>query len=218
MSKLRLFHTSPEEIKKIHSQGRFGPGLFFADSPYVTTAASNPKVYGHEVDEDEIINASDFEYLEPEDYKKIKHLVKNIMNYTDLDEEDSLALLSGSNDIHSMFRELQDYLYYNEEDDEDEDEYEEYQQKKRMKENLESIDMAEFDWDLQRDALLAANILNKRGVGLRDEQGPSWLINMMDRENQLKHIKDKESRMRFEAFEDEEENPERSPHNLKFKY
>lgn len=209
---MRIAHTSPHPINKIHNQGRFGPGLFFANQPYFMTQDEG-HIYGLDIPEEEIIDASDLESLDDEDYKKIKHIVKDIMNSLGVSEEKALSLLSESDNLHDLHSRLEDYVNYYDEDEDDED----YIQKKQQYQNLSKHDLAETSWDIQSQALKAANILGKRGIKLLDEQGSSFLINMVGMEHKLKHLSDDKWNS-YERYEDEEEEQEKAPHNLKFKY
>ncbi len=181
----KLYHTSPEEIGKIHPHGRFGPGLFFADQPYYMSEASN-NLYGLDIDEEELIDANEFSNLSPEEYRKIQHIVKDIQNVLHLDEETALDLLSENKDIFGLFSELEDSI--NSYDEEDEEDKEKINRMKNSHRKLSKSDLGELSWDLQRKGLRAASFLNKKGVGLRDEQGKSYLINLMNNEHRLKKI------------------------------
>ena len=181
-----LYHTSPVEIKKIHHKGRYGPGLFFSDRPYYMTQSENPHLYGYEPEEGEIIDPNDFNNLDPENYKKIKHIVKDISNRMGVDEESALSFLSQNKDPHSFYNELESHIE-NSMDDEDE----EIPFKKQLYKHLSKFDLGELSWDLQAEALKAANILGKKGVKTPDETGISYLINLFGNESKLKKISNK---------------------------
>lgn len=208
---MRMYHTSPDEIKKVHEKGRFGPGLFFATKPY-QMGEGERIIYGLESNEDEIMDAGDLENLEPEEYKKIQHIIKDIMNSIGVDEEQALSLLSESDSLNDLFNRLEDFVNYHDEEDDDES-----IRKKMTHKHLSKQDIGELDWDMQGNALRASNILGKKGVKLRDEQGESYLMNLMGEENKLKRLEGEEAFRRFENYEEDEED-ETSPYNLKFKH
>jgi len=204
--KHRLIHTSPEKIEQIHDKGLFGSGLFFSHKPYYMGSESGSSMYGHEVDDSDIIGANDFSYLEQEDYKKIRPIVQEIMDLLEVDEGMALDLLSENENATSLLSSLEDEQYQRsiQDEDEDEDEEKEWEDKKQLLKKLKTLDLGDFEWDIQKKALQAANLLGKRGVELRDEQGASYLINMLGRERQLRPLND-DSYQSFLSYEDEDE-------------
>ena len=57
MDALTLYHTSPEPITHIRSDGLFGDSLCFAVRPYVMTAAARPQVYRIDLPGDQIVES-----------------------------------------------------------------------------------------------------------------------------------------------------------------
>jgi len=53
---MKLFHTTPEKIKKIHDNGLFGDCLFFSEEIYYMTARE-AYVYEIEVDENDFVES-----------------------------------------------------------------------------------------------------------------------------------------------------------------
>ncbi len=175
-----LYHTSPEEIKKIHGNGRFRPGLFFSSEPYYMSQKQDTHLYEYEPEDDEIIDASSFPYLEQDEYKKIQHIVKDAMNHMGVDEETALEFISQNKNPESFYNDLENEI--NSMDEEDES----YPKKKQVYNAWSKKDLGELGWDLQREALKAANFLGKKGVALPDETGISYLINLIGNEHKLK--------------------------------
>ena len=56
---MKIYHTSPTEIKEINSYGIAGSCLFFSSNIYTMTASSEYVIYSLEIDEDRIIKTSD---------------------------------------------------------------------------------------------------------------------------------------------------------------
>jgi hypothetical protein len=81
---MELFHTSPEEIKTIAADGRFGEFLFFSAHVYVMTVGEYV-TYKIEVDEDDIIEAGRLFYHE--DAELLDPLVEEVMNMLGCDED-----------------------------------------------------------------------------------------------------------------------------------
>jgi len=144
-----LYHTSPQEIKELHDEGRFGKGIFFSDRPYYMTQAENPSTYNLNINEDELVDASHFPYHE--DFEKLKPIIKKIMKKFGVSEEQAWDLLSENTDIYDLQDEINGFSYE---------------------------DAGEYAWDLQRLAGEAADLLGYKGVNLKDETGISSLINI----------------------------------------
>jgi hypothetical protein len=192
---MKIFHTSPDEINKIHDQGRFGPGLFFSGRPYYMSNESN-HVYGLDIPEEEILNVNELNNLENDERSKILHIIKDMTNKYGIDEETAFGILSENIDICDYFSSLENYLNS---DDDDDINTEEHKNKKHIFNQLKRLDLGEESYNHQTESLKAANILGKKGVRLRDEQGVSYLINMLGKENQMKKLDN------WRDFEREEE-------------
>ena len=93
---MKLFHTSPTEIKDINNYGMFGECLCFSADVYQMSACE-VLTYSIEVDEDEIIKANSFFYRE--DYELLNEIITEIMELAECDEEQAQEYLS-QNDNH----------------------------------------------------------------------------------------------------------------------
>ena len=83
---MKLYHTSPYEIKKINESGVFGDCLFFATERYVMTEAKTIFTYSIEINDDETIHVSDL-FDEEE--------IKRIADVLDIKESDAERVLDG---------------------------------------------------------------------------------------------------------------------------
>ena len=86
---MKIYHTSPEKIEKIHDMGIFSDCLFFSNSPYFMTTKSDPVIYSIEIDDDEIIDISDL-YDE--------ETIIDIQNYFDINDDNAYDMLRGKID------------------------------------------------------------------------------------------------------------------------
>jgi len=92
---MELFHTSPEEIKKITTDGRFGEFLFFAESEYVMTAGDHV-VYKIDIKESDIIEAGSLFFHD--DASKLDDLVREVMEILDCDEGTAEEMIAQNED------------------------------------------------------------------------------------------------------------------------
>ncbi|WP_372822210.1 hypothetical protein ACCE15_05340 [Pseudomonas parafulva] len=91
MSTIQLFHTSPEKISSITTEGRFGEFLFFSSGVYVMSAT--PCVtYSIDIAEDSIINAGSLFYHE--DASKLDGLVNEFCERFDVDTDTAEEIIS----------------------------------------------------------------------------------------------------------------------------
>ena len=87
---MELFHTSPEAISEITTDGMFGEFLFFSASVY---AMSDYKAcYSVEISESDIIDASDLFYHE--NAEKLSGFVSDVQRMTGCDEDTAESLIS----------------------------------------------------------------------------------------------------------------------------
>ena len=56
---MKLFHTSPTKIEKIHENGMFGDCLFFSSEPYYMTTVKTPVVYSIDLNDDDVVPVRD---------------------------------------------------------------------------------------------------------------------------------------------------------------
>ncbi|WP_252109071.1 MULTISPECIES: hypothetical protein [unclassified Halomonas] len=96
---MKLLHTSPSEITEINSFGRFGEFLFFADEAYTMTAGDH-LTYSIEINEDDIIEASQLFYHA--DAEKLSDLVAELAAKLSIDEDDAEALIDESKSIFDL--------------------------------------------------------------------------------------------------------------------
>ena len=183
MSKIRLFHTSPEEIKEIHEEGLFGSQLFFSGNPYFMTQSEDPITYKMDVDENELLDINKLPYIDSDDYKKIKPIINEVEKVTGLSESESLDLLSERYSLTEFFNKLEDYYnFYHEQDKNSE----EKSRKLKLYENLKNKDIGDIEWMIQKFSGEVAKKLGYKGAILTDEQGSSYLIDMLGRLGDLK--------------------------------
>ena len=90
---MKLFHTSPTKIERIHSLGLFGECLCFAARPYFMPVVENPVVYAIEIDEAQVIECRRFFFHE--DAAKLQPLVSSVMRMVGCDEDTAEDLLDG---------------------------------------------------------------------------------------------------------------------------
>jgi len=90
---MKLYHTSPNKIEKISARGAFGECLCFSSDVYSMSVGA-VHVYSLEIEESEVIDASDFEASDA------PNVVAHIMNVLECDEDQALEYLTGS-DSHS---------------------------------------------------------------------------------------------------------------------
>ena len=69
-AEIRVFHTSPQEIKEIRKDGRFDDVLFFSDREY--SMGKVRAVYSIDLDERQVINGRDLEFTGKAEKKAIK--------------------------------------------------------------------------------------------------------------------------------------------------
>lgn len=96
---MKLLHTSPNEITKINSFGRFGEFLFFADEAYVMTAGEHV-TYSIEIEDDALIQAGQLFYHD--DAEKLSDLVAELAEKLSIDEDDAEGLIEESKSIWDM--------------------------------------------------------------------------------------------------------------------
>ncbi len=96
---MKLFHTSPTEIKEINTSGRFGEFIFFSTNIYTTTAGE-AVTYSIEIDEDCIIEAGRIFYHE--ESEKLNSLVSELAEEIGCDEETAESLIEESADIFDI--------------------------------------------------------------------------------------------------------------------
>ena len=149
---MQLTHTSPTEITRIDTSGRFGEFLFFASDTYVMTAGDY-FTYTIELDEGEVIRAGQLFFHE--DAEKLADLVAEVANRFDINEGDAEALIEESKSIYDIDS------------------------------NVEVEDMGEAGWDIQQYTARAAKMLGFRAVAVTDEQGTSYMVDMLGREGEL---------------------------------
>ncbi len=92
--RIEIFHTSPDLITKINNIGLFGEFLCFSGHVYVMTAGSCYITYKIEIDEDDLIAASQLFYHA--DAAKLDGLVNDIASRYDIDTDIAEALLDES--------------------------------------------------------------------------------------------------------------------------
>lgn len=102
---MKLIHTSPSEIKEINELGLFGEFLFFSNNEYVMTAGEHV-VYSIDIDEDELIEASQLFYHE--DAEKLEALVSELADDLGVSNEDAEALIEGSASILDVDSNVED--------------------------------------------------------------------------------------------------------------
>jgi hypothetical protein len=83
---MKLFHTSPEKIEKIHENGMFGDCLFFSSEPYYMTMSKKPVVYSIDLDDNDVVSVRDLFDEE---------IVSRIAEVMEIDEEDAERVLDG---------------------------------------------------------------------------------------------------------------------------
>ena len=92
---IELYHTSPTEVLKIHSEGKFGQFLFFAAEEYVMTAG-NHITYSIKIDENEIIEAGQLFYHP--DAAKLDGLVNEVKDLMGCNTETAENMLAQKDD------------------------------------------------------------------------------------------------------------------------
>ncbi len=83
---MKLIHTSPEEIKNIHSKGLFSDCLFFSATEYTMTQSKTVYVYSMEQDEEKVISVRELHD---------KEIIEDIARVLEIEEEDAERVLDG---------------------------------------------------------------------------------------------------------------------------
>ena len=96
---MELIHTSPVEIKEINKSGRFGEFLFFSCDEY-SMNGHNYIAYSTEVDEDEIIEASQLFYQH--DSKEVADIIEEVAERFNVDIETAEGLIDESINIYDV--------------------------------------------------------------------------------------------------------------------
>ncbi|MBH3308518.1 hypothetical protein I5P84_03475 [Pseudomonas mosselii] len=89
------------------------------------------------------------------DAERLSGLVAEVANRYDIDEADAEALIDESKSIYDIDS------------------------------NVEAEDLGEASWDIQRFTACAAKLLGFRAVAVSDEQGTSYLVDMLGHEADL---------------------------------
>lgn len=153
---MELYHTSPNKITEITNDGLYGSFLFFSGSEYTITAVEDYYTYMIDNENLDTLPASSIFYHE--DAEKVDHIVKEVMNRFDVDEDTAENLLDESENIITM---------------------------DITRHNVEPEDLSESAWEIQYYTALAATELGYAGAEVTDEQGLSYMIDMMGREDML---------------------------------
>jgi len=90
---LKLYHTSPTEIKEITKNGYFDDMLFFSETPYEMSACDTI-LYSIEIKEESILDISQLFYNH--EAEEIKEIIEHMMNVLDIDEDTASDLLDDS--------------------------------------------------------------------------------------------------------------------------
>lgn len=146
-----VFHTSPEPITEIDTDGRYGTFLFFAATEYVMTARAYI-TYALDIDDLDLIEAGQIFYQD--NAAEVDHIVQQVMDQFDVDEDTAEDLIDESQNIIKMPLDAH---------------------------NVEPEDLSDATWDMQYYTALAAKTLGFDGVEVSDEQGVSYMIDMTDR-------------------------------------
>ena len=90
---MKLYHTSPDEIKKIEKYGFFDDMLFFAVDPYEMSVGKT-LLYSIDIEEDKILTISQLFY----DHfsEEIQEIIDHVMRMLGCDEETAMDLLDDS--------------------------------------------------------------------------------------------------------------------------
>ncbi|WP_341667326.1 hypothetical protein [Alcaligenes sp. SDU_A2] len=96
---MELFHTSPTEINKVTTLGRFGEFLFFSDNEYVMTAGEHI-TYRIELDKSQIVEAGQLFYHEGAD--RLAPLVAELAARLGVDEDEAEALIEESKSVYDL--------------------------------------------------------------------------------------------------------------------
>ncbi|MDE8603911.1 hypothetical protein M3I01_013490 [Marinomonas sp. RSW2] len=83
---MKIFHTSPVEIKAINTLGLFGDCLFFSNDVYTMTASSTVYTYSMEIEDEDFIDVSEL-YDE--------EVIKDICETLEVEEDDAERMLDG---------------------------------------------------------------------------------------------------------------------------
>lgn len=163
--KIKLFHTSNDDIQKIDNRTDrpFGSNLFFS----ADKQKHGGKIeYSVEVDKDKILDPKRLFYDDDIDATKVDSFVDDIVDKLGVDRDAAEDLLSQRKSLSDFYDELNERM------------------------GLDYEDVAEFDWWIQKLTGESAKALGYRGVAMPDEHGTSYLIDMLGRESELKKITD----------------------------
>lgn len=96
---MQLFHTSPEQITKVTSSGRFGEFFFFSSKVYVMTVGDYV-VHEIELDEDDVIDARSL--FHHEDAAKLDGLVAEFCRRFDVDADTAEDIIAEREQLDSF--------------------------------------------------------------------------------------------------------------------
>lgn len=111
--------------------------------------------YKLEIDEDQIISARRLFWHD--DAEKLAGLVEDLATRLDCDADTAEALIEETTSIYDVADDL----------------------------GIDAEDLADISWDIQHISAKAAGLLGFRGVAVSDEQGASFMINMVGHEAEL---------------------------------
>lgn len=95
---MKLFHTSPVEIKEISAFGRFDSFLFFSPNIYQTHCAAKTFVYSIEIDESEVVEACQiFRHHDIND--QLQSIIDEVADRYGVDEDVAMGLIDEDEDI-----------------------------------------------------------------------------------------------------------------------
>lgn len=97
-----VYHTSPKKITEIKPYELFDDCLFFAEEPYVMSAAAEVVVYRMELGE--VVDANSLFYRE--DYRLLDDIVAEIMDIASCDEDTAQEILSEREQIGDHVEDL----------------------------------------------------------------------------------------------------------------
>ena len=103
-AEIRVFHTSPQEIKEIRKDGRFDDVLFFSDREY--SMGKVRAVYSIDLDERQVINGRDLEFTGKAEKKAIKELIA--ISDKELTKDEAFELLTEKANATDLLRDRMD--------------------------------------------------------------------------------------------------------------
>lgn len=107
MNKIKLFHTSPVEIKEIHQFGRFGTFLFFSPNVYQTHVSDKCFIYSIEIDDCDIVKSSSL-FTQHDVNEELQSIINDVAERFGISEDAAMNLIDETEDVFNYVNDPSD--------------------------------------------------------------------------------------------------------------